>query len=162
MPHSRSLLRVAHRLSSDAAEAEDLVQETLLLAWRNFRQFRSGSNIRAWLFRILFNSFYAQGRRQRAAPPTVPISAFATDAWPESAVAVSPDIDSADMVKALNALHVEHKTVLLLGIVEGFTCREMAGILGLPVGTVMSRLSRARNALRAQLETSSACAVKRS
>lgn len=162
MPHSRSLLRVAHRLSRDAAEAEDLVQETLLRAWRNFRQFRPGSNIRAWLFRILLNLFYAQGRRLQAAPLTVSISTIGTDSWPDSAAAVSYSVDAADMARALNALHVEHKTVLLLGIVEGFTCREMADILDVPIGTVMSRLSRARNALRAQFAASSACAGKTS
>jgi len=151
MPHSRSLLRVARRLSSDAAGAEDLVQETLLLAWRNFHQFRAGSNARAWLFRILFNSFYAQGRRQRAAPSQVPLSAAATGAWSEP---------NADVARALAALRKEHRTVLLLGIVEGFTCREMADILSVPIGTVMSRLSRARQALRAQLTASTRCAGK--
>jgi RNA polymerase sigma-70 factor (ECF subfamily) len=162
MPHSRSLLRVAHRLSSNAAEAEDLVQETFLLAWRNFRQFRHGSNVRAWLFRILFNLFYTYGRRQRTAPVTVSISTIGTDAWPASVGMVAAFVDAADMVQALSALHIEHKTVLLLGIVEGFTRREMAEILGVPMGTVMSRLSRARSALRAQLAPSSAYAGKRS
>lgn len=160
MPHSRSLLRVAQRLSSNAAEAEDLVQETLLLAWRNFHQFRNDNNVRAWLFRILLNSFYARGRRQQAAPSTVSMSAIGT-AWPKSAIAVAPFADNAEIAQALDALQVEHKTVLLLGIVEGFTCREMAGILSVPIGTVMSRLSRARDALRAQLTTSVTCAGKR-
>jgi RNA polymerase sigma-70 factor (ECF subfamily) len=160
MPHSRSLLRVAHRLSSNAAGAEDLVQETFLLAWRSFRQFRPGTNIRAWLFRILFNLFYAQARK-RGASLTVSISSIDSDAWPESGAPVASFVDSADMSRALAALHVEHKTVLLLGIVEGFTCGEMADILCVPIGTVMSRLSRARTALRAQLTHSAACALKR-
>jgi RNA polymerase sigma-70 factor (ECF subfamily) len=160
LPHSRSLLRVARRLSSNTVEAEDLVQETLLLAWRNFRQFRAGTNARAWLFRILFNSFYAQGRRQRAAPLMVSFSSAETRNWPEQSAAAFSGLDSADLGRALASLHVDHRTVLLLGIVEGFTCREMADILSLPIGTVMSRLSRARLALRAQLVPSAKCAGK--
>jgi RNA polymerase sigma-70 factor (ECF subfamily) len=148
MPHSRSLLRVARRLISDPAEAEDLVQETLLLAWRNFRQFRSGTNARAWLFRILLNSFYARGRKQRADPAAVPIPA------------ASSVVEAAEIAQALAALQEEHRTVLLLGLVEGFTCREMADILSVPIGTVMSRLSRAREALRARLTPSAHCAGK--
>jgi RNA polymerase sigma-70 factor (ECF subfamily) len=162
MPHARGLLRVAHRLTSDTASAEDLVQETLLLAWRNFRQFQAGTNARAWLFRILLNSFYAQGRRRRTDPSTVPISAIGMDASSESAVATSYRLESPDVSRALSELHVDHRTVLLLGIVEGFTCREMAEILRLPVGTVMSRLSRARGALRARLTPSAPLAGKRS
>jgi RNA polymerase sigma-70 factor (ECF subfamily) len=148
MPYSRSLLRVARRLVSDPAEAEDLVQETLLLAWRNFRQFRPGTNARAWLFRILLNSFYSRGRRQRVDPPMVPVP-------PASSV-----METAEIAQALAALHEEHRTVLLLGVVEGFTCREIADILSVPIGTVMSRLSRAREALRARLTPSTQCAGK--
>jgi RNA polymerase sigma-70 factor (ECF subfamily) len=159
MPHSRSLLRVARRLSSDPAGAEDLVQETLLLAWRNFGQFRAGSDARAWLFRILFNCFYAQARRKRTAPRTVPVSTARAEAWAESAGGSSVS-ESIDIARALAALPVEHRTVLLLGVVEGFTCREIADILSVPFGTVMSRLSRARDALRAQLSDRAKCAGK--
>jgi RNA polymerase sigma-70 factor (ECF subfamily) len=153
------LLRVARRLTSDPVEAEDLVQETLLLAWRNFRQFRAGTDVRAWLFRILFNCFYTQARRKRAVPRTVSVSFAGTDAWSESAAA-SAVFESIDVTRALAALQVEHRTVLLLGVVEGFTCREMADILSVPFGTVMSRLSRARDALRSQLTCMAKCAGK--
>lgn len=159
MPHSRSLLRVARRLSSDPAVAEDLVQETLLLAWRNFHQFRQGTDARAWLFRILFNHFYAQARRKRAAPQTVSASAADAESWTDSASG-SSSFESLDVTRSLAALHSEHRTVLLLGIVEGFTCREMADILSVPLGTVMSRLSRAREALRNQLTCGVKCAGK--
>jgi RNA polymerase sigma-70 factor (ECF subfamily) len=152
MPHSGSLLRVARRLSSDAASAEDLVQETLLRAWRNFHQFRSGTNARAWLFRILLNTFYAQNRRRRAEPVTLGISEAEEDSS-DFAVCGIFEFDAADVTRALAALPIKHRTVLLLGVVEGFTCREIAGILALPVGTVMSRLSRARHALRVQLSS---------
>jgi RNA polymerase sigma-70 factor (ECF subfamily) len=159
MPHSRSLLRVARRLISDPAEAEDLVQDTLLLAWRNFRQFRTGTDARAWLFRILFNCFYTRARRKRTAPQTVSVSTTGTEAWPEPA-AGSSVFESIDITRALAALPVEHRTVLLLGIVEGFTCQEMADILSVPLGTVMSRLSRARDALRSQLTCLARCTGK--
>jgi RNA polymerase sigma-70 factor (ECF subfamily) len=156
MPQSRSLLRVACRLCADGADAEDLVQETLLLAWRSFHQFRQDSNVRAWLFRILFNTFYARGRRLRAAPPAVPAESVETfSAAPDHSV-----IEAMDVARALTALPVEQRAVLLLGVVEGFTCRELADILSLPIGTVMSRLSRARQALRAQLAPSGKCAGK--
>ena len=144
MCHSRSLLRVARRLTSNASAAEDLVQECLLLAWKNFHQFQTGTNARAWLFRILFNAFYAEGRRLRRVPGLVPLTA--------DALTIFPVLDeSMEVARALSCLSVEHRTVLMLGVVEGFTCREMSEILSVPIGTVMSRVSRARLAIRAKL-----------
>lgn len=151
MPHSRSLLRVARRLVSDPAMAEDLVQETLLRAWRNFEQFRPGTNARAWLFRILFNAFYAQGRKTRSTPVLVSLQMPSHEAEPKSREAYLL-LEGAAISRALTELSAEHKSVLLLAVVEGFTCREIAEILSVPIGTVMSRLSRARQALRARFE----------
>ncbi len=146
MPHVRSLLRVARRLTS---EPEDLVQETMLSAWRAFDQFQPGTNARAWLFRIMMNGFHARGRKAR--PALVPIDGHDR--------AGGADISTAaEVAEALDELAVEHRTVLLLGVVEGFTCQEMAEILGVPIGTVMSRLSRGREALRSRL--SPRCAAK--
>lgn len=150
MPHARSLLRVARRLSSDGAAAEDLVQETLLRAWRSFDQFQTGTNARAWLFRIMFNAFYARGRQARSAPVLVSFDAPGRAAEPERPSVLSP-IDAAEVNQAFEALSEEHRTVLLLGVVEGLTCQEMANVLSLPIGTVMSRLSRGRQALRDRL-----------
>ena len=150
MPHSRSLLRVARRLSGDPATAEDLVQETLLRAWRGFDQFRPNSNVRAWLFRILFNAFYAQGRKARSAPVLVALPSGSNERKPQGR-ADSVLFEGVAVARALEGLSEEHRAVLLLAVVEGFTCRETAVILSLPVGTVMSRLSRARQTLRAQL-----------
>ncbi len=143
MPHTRSLLRVARRLASEPARAEDLVQQTMLSAWRAFHQFRPGTNARAWLFRILFNAFYAEGRKMR-------VMATSLD---EREISAQPDglQTAAEVAEALDSLAVEHRAVLMLAVVEGFTCQETARILNLPVGTVMSRLSRARQALRAKL-----------
>jgi RNA polymerase sigma-70 factor, ECF subfamily len=150
MPHSKSLLRVARRLASDSAIAEDLVQETLFRAWRSFNQFQTGTNMRAWLFRILFNAFYAQGRQISAAPILVSLDAPGCGKEPQCPSGISM-ADAAEVTSALSELSVEHRTVLVLAVVEGFTCREMAEVLSLPIGTVMSRLSRGRQALRQRL-----------
>jgi RNA polymerase sigma-70 factor (ECF subfamily) len=150
MPHSPSLLRVAQRLSLDRSAAEDLVQETLLRGWRSFDQFARGTNARAWLFRIMFNTFYALGRHMRSGPVFIPLEAHGEP--PQQDRGSFSPLDAAEVTRALDALSTEHRTVLVLAIVEGFTCREMAEILSLPVGTVMSRLSRGRQALREHLQ----------
>ena len=148
LPHSRNLLRFARRLTSDAAAAEDLVQETLMRAWRGFDQFRGGTNARAWLFRILFNAFYAEGRKLRRVPDLIPLTAHVRV---YSAGGSSPSDNAIEISRALDSLQFDHRTVLMLGVVEGFTGTEIAEILSVPVGTVMSRLSRARQAMRAKL-----------
>jgi RNA polymerase sigma-70 factor, ECF subfamily len=114
----------------------------MLLAWRGFHQFRSGTNARAWLFQIMMNAFHARGRMLR--PATVPLGDrdWVTKSHAEAA---------AEVRQALDELAVDHREVLLLGVVEGFKCQEISEILGVPVGTVMSRLSRARGAIRARL-----------
>jgi RNA polymerase sigma-70 factor (ECF subfamily) len=144
LPHTRSLLRVARRLTLDADLAEDLVQDTLLNAWRGFAQFEAGTNARAWLFRILFNNFYARARKPGSGAVRAPLGPGVSVVNP-----VSEQARAA--VSALDELPEEQKSVLLLGIVEGLTCREMAEVLGLPIGTVMSRLSRGREAVRSRL-----------
>jgi RNA polymerase sigma-70 factor, ECF subfamily len=139
MPHLAALLRVARRLTLEVASAEDLAQETMLLAWRGFHQFDPGTNARAWLFRILFNAFYGRGRK----------AAF--EALPAEEGVYPSFQEAAEISEALDSLSFEQRTVLLLAVVEGFTCREIAGILDVPIGTVMSRLSRARQELRRML-----------
>jgi RNA polymerase sigma-70 factor (ECF subfamily) len=143
MPESPRLLRFARRLTGDIPGAEDLVQETLLNAWRSFRQFRDGTSPRAWLYRILVNSFYEHGRKTRIAPVSL------DDRIP--AGANSTAIERLEINQALDSLPLEYRTVLLLGVVEGFTCREISEILSVPIGTVMSRMSRARQSLREKL-----------
>ena len=148
-PHSRSLLRVAKQLEVDVPAAEDLVQDTLLRAWRSFSQFRSGTNARAWLFRIMFNVFHEEGRRPRKRPLLVSRDYFGSDASAQKSSGIAQS-DVATLVKGLAELSDEHRAVLMLGVVEGFTCREIAEILAVPIGTVMSRLRRGRQALRAR------------
>lgn len=147
MPHARSLLRFALRLTHDSFSAEDLVQETLLLAWRGFRRFEPGTNARAWLFRILMNAFHARNRKLRSAFQTLILT-------PEICAVSSSAFESVEVLQALDRLGTDQRTVLLLAVVEGFTCREIANILSIPIGTVMSRLSRAREALSELLSPS--------
>ena len=154
LPHARSLLRVARRLTSDSTAtdsttAEDLVQDTLLNAWRGFAQFRPGTNARAWLFRILFNNFHARARRPASGSVMVPLD---ERQYVERQYVTRPVSEEARAaVDALDELPLEQKSVLLLGIVEGLTCREISEVLSLPIGTVMSRLSRGREAVRHRL-----------
>jgi RNA polymerase sigma-70 factor (ECF subfamily) len=145
LPQSPSLLRFARRLTADPAAAEDLVQETLMRAWRSFDQFHGGTNVRAWMFRILLNTFYGQGRKGRMT--LVPL-----DDSDKAGTGNAGGEAVFDLAGALAKLPAEQRTVLMLGAVEGFTCREMSEMLHIPMGTVMSRLSRARHAMRSHLE----------
>jgi RNA polymerase sigma-70 factor (ECF subfamily) len=147
--HAASLLRVAVRICRERHLAEDLTQEALLNAWRAFDQFQPGTNCKAWLFKIMFNLFSKW--RSRMAIPLISIEQDAN--WPEPFVPPAPDpLEHSDVFAALAALKEEHRVVLLLGVVEELSCKEIAGLLHLPLGTVMSRLSRGRAALREQLE----------
>jgi RNA polymerase sigma-70 factor (ECF subfamily) len=140
LPHLRSLARFARRLSG-TAETDDLVQETYLRAWRSFGKF-DGLNPRAWLFRILINTHLNEGRRRRALKHN-------SQALGQAACAAEDR--GPEILQALERLSEEQRTVLLLNVVEGFTCQETADILAVPIGTVMSRLSRGRQAMRSLL-----------
>jgi len=137
LPHLRSLLRFARRLSGSVSAAEDLVQEAYMQAWRGFDRFETGTNVRAWLFRILLNAHLQHRRKARIE--------IAEDRRDDAL------LQRLELMQALDRLPEDHRTVLLLGAVEGFTCREIAEILSLPIGTVMSRLSRARQSMRTML-----------
>jgi RNA polymerase sigma-70 factor (ECF subfamily) len=142
MPHLAALLRVARRLTLESAAAEDLVQQAMLLAWRGFHSFQIGTNARAWLFRILFNAFHGERRKAALSAQPVPFQDR-----------VQPGFEEAvEIAQAIDALPLEQRTVLLMCIVEGFTCREAAEILDVPIGTVMSRLARARQDMRRSLK----------
>jgi RNA polymerase sigma-70 factor (ECF subfamily) len=150
MPHVESLLRVAMRLVHDSGHAEEFVQETLLRAWRTFDRFERGTNCKAWLFRILLNLVSRQQRRIRASPQIV--SFDAVESIEDLMLPMAkPRLTAAEVISAFDTLSEEHRVVLMLAAVEGFTCKEIAVINGIPIGTVMSRLSRARVALREAL-----------
>lgn len=145
LPFAAGLLRAARHITGDPTTADDLVQETLMQAWRAFHQFELGTNSRAWLFRIMLNLWSkARSRRRRDHLRTVPLEGVV--------VAREPAIQEQMQVRqALATLPEEQRMVLLLGVVEGFTCREIGEMLVLPIGTVMSRLARGRTRMRALL-----------
>lgn len=149
MPHAPSLLRAARSITRDAGVAEDLVQETLLRAWRFFDRFERGTNCKAWLFRIMLNLWPRLGKKRAAlALASVPVAeTHATDQEAGDA-----DFLERSLVRRVfEALPRDQRTTLHLAIVDGFTSREISEMLSLPIGTVMSRLSRGRAALRDRL-----------
>jgi len=155
IPLLPALLRHALWLTQNQAEAEDLAQESLSKALRAFDSFTQGTNFKAWIFRILRNTFLTT-RTAIASTRTTFLedseeidTATATDLTPEETLL---QLDNAAAVQqALTQLSPALRDCLLLCDVEELKYKEIAGILDLPIGTVMSRISRARAALRAQL-----------
>ena len=157
------LYRTALRLSRNPQDAEDLVQETYLNAFRALDRFEEGTNLRAWLFRILNNAFISQYRRRKRRPSSSldDVSEFylydhladgGTGRGTENPEReVLERIGDERVLQALEELPVEFRQVALLADVEGFSYREIADILGIPIGTVMSRLYRARRRLQKSL-----------
>jgi RNA polymerase sigma-70 factor (ECF subfamily) len=132
-------------LAPNRSAANDLVQETCLQAWRAFDRLRPDSNVRAWLFRILINTWRGEGRKAKR---SLQLAAFCEEASPRSTPSVE---ESVEILDALDTLPMDQKETIVLVVMEGFTCREVSEILSIPPGTVMSRLSRARHALREAL-----------
>ncbi len=159
-----SLYRTALRMTGNPADAEDLVQETYLRAFRSINQFKPGTNLRAWLFKIQTNSFINDYRKRVRRPRSQSLDDveeyYLYNHLVESGVQPSPSvtedeilaqIDDADVFRALDGLSDNYRQVVLLADVEGFAYREIADILEIPVGTVMSRLHRARKRLKDDL-----------
>ncbi|MDQ1451197.1 MAG: hypothetical protein QOK38_1063 [Acidobacteriaceae bacterium] len=165
MPLLPALYNVARWLSQNAVDAEDLVQETFLKALRGFDSFERGSNFKAWIFRILRNT-YLTSRSGLAALRTVSLdemlqerSESAPDTYPEAAIdRLTPEIsltrlaDRAALQSAMEKLPPLLLEVILLCDVEEMKYKEIAGILDIPIGTVMSRIARARAHLRQSLQ----------
>jgi RNA polymerase sigma-70 factor, ECF subfamily len=159
-----SLYRNALRMTGNPVDAEDLVQETYLRAFRAIEQFKPGTNLRAWLFKIQTNSFINEYRKRVRRPRNQSLDDveeyYLYSHLVESGVQPSPSvtedeilaqIDDADVFQALDELPDNYRQVVLLADVEGFAYREIAEILDIPVGTVMSRLHRARKRLKDEL-----------
>jgi RNA polymerase sigma-70 factor, ECF subfamily len=159
-----SLYRTALRMTGNPADAEDLVQETYLRAFRSINQFKPGTNLRAWLFKIQTNSFINEYRKRVRRPRNTSLDdveeyylySHLVESGVQPAASVTEDeilaqIDDAEVFRALDQLQDNYRQVVLLADVEGFAYREIAEILDIPVGTVMSRLHRARKRLREQL-----------
>jgi RNA polymerase sigma-70 factor, ECF subfamily len=158
---SDQVYQVARRLSGSREEAEDLVQETYARAFRAWRSFEPGTNLRAWLFRILTNLNIDRGRKVQRSPDTQPLEEtdyFLYNKLEETTGDANPDerrivdrLSQNDAVTALADLPHDFRDVVLLVDLADFTYSDAAQILGIPIGTVMSRLHRGRRMLKGSL-----------
>jgi RNA polymerase sigma-70 factor (ECF subfamily) len=151
MQHIDDLYRTALRLTRDSTDADDLVQETYMQAWKSFDRYELGTNCRAWLYKILFNKFdhhrrkkYTQAKYFQEADELV----FAIAAQKPS---VPEHLTDREVIAALDKLPEHYASVVLLADVHEFDYKEVAQILDIPIGTVMSRLNRARTQLKKSL-----------
>ena len=148
MPHLPDLYRSASFLVRNSVDAEDLVQEVYLEAWKSFHRFELGTNCRAWLFRIMFHRLHHL-RRRLVKVSKVEAFANPVDENIHMAVPQVPkDITDEDILRALETVPLEFRGVVLMADVEDFSYKEIAETLRIPLGTVMSRLSRGRRLLR--------------
>ena len=162
MPHINSMYNFAFRLTMDEDDANDLVQDTYLKAFRFISSFERGTNAKAWLFRILKNSFINDYRKKTKEPSKVDYQevetfydseeAAGTDQTTDLRAETVQDLLGDEIANALNSLPVDFRTVIILSDIEGFTYEEMAKILDIPIGTVRSRLHRARQLLKDKLK----------
>jgi RNA polymerase sigma-70 factor (ECF subfamily) len=160
LPHIRSMYNFGYRLTLDQDDAKDLVQDTYLKAYRFIESFQKGTNAKAWLFRILKNSFINDYRKKSKEPSKVDYQEVETyynsedvdrQITPDLRVEALKDMIGDEISNALNALDVDFRTVIILCDLEGFKYEEMAKILDIPIGTVRSRLHRARQLLKEKL-----------
>ena len=157
LPHLDTLYRVALRLAGDASAAEDLVQDTMLRAFRGWSGFRPGTNVRAWLLTILRNTFINEYRRRKRAPVAMDIEAVEPYAIYRTVADTDPEgeffsrIVDRRVLEAVDRLPPPFREVVVLSDMEGLAYGEIAETLGVPVGTVKSRLFRARRQLQKEL-----------
>jgi RNA polymerase sigma-70 factor (ECF subfamily) len=164
MPYMGPLYSAALRMTRNPADAEDLVQETYLRAYRAFDSFQEGTNLKAWLYRILTNTFINQYRAAKRRPEQSDIEdvedlyLYRRLGGLEAALAgrspetqVLEGIPDAEVKEALESLPEQFRMAVLLADVEGFAYKEIADILEIPIGTVMSRLHRGRKQLQKRL-----------
>ena len=167
LPHLGQLRAAATAMTRNPHDAEDLVQETYTKAYASFQQFREGTNARAWLLRILTNTFINSYRRRQREPARVSITGLEdwqfTQGWtgdggaPRSAEDMALDrLPDTEVFQAMRELPRDFRTAVYLADMEGFSYREVADIMACPVGTVMSRLHRARGQLRTMLREQAA------
>ncbi len=161
--HIDALFGIAVQMTRNTRDAEDLIQETYLKAFRFFGSFRQGTNCKAWLFSIMRNTFINNYRKIKKAPEEVEYdkispfyesikdNGFQTGFTPEDHFFT--DILDAEVQKALDGLPDEFRLTVVLADLEGFSYKEIADILGCPLGTVRSRLSRGRKQLQTNLYT---------
>jgi len=162
LPHIDAMYNFAYRITYDEDMAKDLLQDTFYKAFRFLESFHEGTNAKAWLFRILKNSFINEFRKKSKEPSMVDYQDVETYYNSDDVneiitsdlrVEVLQDMIGDEVSNALNALAVDFRIVIILCDLEGFTYEEMSKILDIPIGTVRSRLHRARNLLREKLKT---------
>ena len=169
MPHSAALYGLAMKLTKNERDAEDLVQDTLIKAFKHFDSFEQGTNCRAWLFRILTNTFINKYRRKQHEHAYVEsviqdyVSSDLMDQQPTPETTLEKQLVpnenkrsflysfSDEVLKALNSISEDFKAIIIMADLEDFSYREISEKLHIPLGTVMSRLCRGRRLLRNQL-----------
>lgn len=148
LAYADQLFRVALRLCRDQAKAEDLVQEAYLQAWRSFHRFELGTNLRAWLYKIMFNVYYSGQRKERLRLVPVEETIAETIAYDPP---TPTQLTDEEVIAALERLPRDFQIPLVLADIEELSYREVAEAMEIPIGTVMSRLHRGRKLLRAEL-----------
>ena len=161
MPYLDPLYNAAYRMARNPQDAEDLVQETYLKAYKYYDKFEEGTNLKAWLFKILKNTFINSYRKKQQAPPKADFAdieeSFETIVRDDGGAARTPEEEllekvlDEDVQQAIEELPHDYRMVVLLADLEGFAYKEIADILEIPVGTVMSRLYRGRRLLEEAL-----------
>jgi RNA polymerase sigma-70 factor, ECF subfamily len=157
LPHLDTLYRVALRLTGDVAAAEDLVQDTMLKAYRSWRQYRPGTNAKGWLLTILRNTFINAYRRRKLEPVAMDLEVAEPHAVDRAIAEADPEgnffaqIIDQKVIEAIDALPEDFREVLILSDIEGLTYGEIAEAVEAPIGTVKSRLFRARQQLQRTL-----------
>lgn len=153
LPHLNDLFRTARRVIGNQTEAEDVVQETFLQAWKSFHRFESGTNCRAWLFKILFHVMSHHRRKLFR----LPITDVCEESLAETAVytpAPAERVTDEEVLAAFEKVPPLYRSVVMLADVQEFSYKEIAATLNIPLGTVMSRLNRGRKMLREALSAS--------
>jgi RNA polymerase sigma-70 factor (ECF subfamily) len=164
MPYMSALYAAAMRMTRNPADAEDLLQETYLRAYRGFEGFREGTNLKAWLYRILTNTFINTYRAKKRRPDQVELDDVedfflyrrlggleAAEAARSTETEVLESIPDSEVKEALESIPEQFRMAVILADVEGFSYKEIAEILDVPIGTVMSRIHRGRRALQQKL-----------
>jgi RNA polymerase sigma factor (sigma-70 family) len=163
LPYADALYNFAYRLTYEQNDAHDLVQETFLKAYRFFHSFEQGTNAKAWLFRILKNTFINEFRKKSKEPTKIDYNEIESyvntqeSHLPSTTDSIRTESNQYligdEVANALNSLAIDFRTIIILSDLEGFKYDEMAKILDVPIGTVRSRLHRARHLIKEKLQS---------